>query len=35
MSTAQVAKLSADTVTIEERTPFQVVMNRENSRLSP
>jgi len=28
MSTAQVAKLSADTVTIEERTPFQIVMNR-------
>ena len=28
MSTTQVAKLSADTVTIEERTPFQIVMNR-------
>jgi len=28
MSTAQVAKLSADTVTIEERTPFTIVMNR-------
>jgi len=28
MSTAQVAKLSADTVMIEERTPFQIVMNR-------
>jgi peptide/nickel transport system permease protein len=28
MSTAQVAKLSAEAVTIEERTPFQIVMNR-------
>ena len=28
MSTAQVAKLSAEAVTIEERTPFQIVMKR-------
>jgi len=28
MSTAQVAKLSPEGVTIEERTPFQIVMNR-------
>jgi len=28
MSTAQVATLSADAVTIEERTPFQIVMHR-------
>jgi len=28
MSTAQVAKLPAEAVTIEERTPFQIVMNR-------
>ena len=28
MSTAQVAKLSAEAVTIEERTPFQIVMTR-------
>ena len=28
MSTAQVAKLSAEAITIEERTPFQIVMNR-------
>lgn len=28
MATAQVAKLSAEAVTIKERTPFQIVMNR-------
>lgn len=28
MSTAQVAKLSPEAVTLEERTPFQIVMNR-------
>ena len=28
MSAAQVAKLSAEAVSIEERTPFQIVMNR-------
>jgi peptide/nickel transport system permease protein len=28
MSTAQVAKLAAEAVTIEERTPFQIVMTR-------
>ena len=28
MSAAQVANLSAEAVTIEERTPFQIVMNR-------
>ena len=28
MSTAQVAKLSAEAITIEERTPFQIVMKR-------
>jgi len=28
MSAAQVADLSAEAITIEERTPFQIVMNR-------
>ena len=28
MSTAQVAKLSPEAVMIEERTPFQIVLNR-------